>query len=100
MVKSIIWSEQSLDDIKNIAEFISRDSQYHAQRVIEQIIDIVELISHQPQIGRIVPELEQPNIREQFIYSYRIIYEIKEESINVLTVIHGRRLLENFFDSD
>ena len=46
-------------------------------------------------MGRIVPELKQARIREHFIYSYRIIYEIKPEQIHILAVIHGGRLLEN-----
>lgn len=34
-------------------------------------------------------------MREHFIYSYRILYEIQGEDLHVLAVIHGRRLLES-----
>lgn len=77
MAQSIIWSDESLDDIDSIAEFISRDSIHHAQRVVSEIVSIVEKIRTQPKMGRIVPELNQANIREHFIYSYRIIYELQ-----------------------
>jgi plasmid stabilization system protein ParE len=76
MAKSIIWSQESLDDIASIAEFISRDSIHHAQRVVDEIFTITEILLIQPKIGRIVPELAEEQIREHFIYSYRIIYEI------------------------
>lgn len=33
----------------------------------------------QPLIGRIVPELQQPKLRERFLYSYRLIHEIGSE---------------------
>lgn len=95
MVKTVIWSDESLGDIDSIAEFISRDSIHHAQRVVSEIIHIVETLQTQPEMGRIVPELEIPSIREQFIYSYRIIYEINKRHILVLAVIHGGRLLDN-----
>jgi len=49
-------------------------------------------------MGHVVPELKQTQIREHFIYSYRIIYEIKNEQIYILAVIHGGRLLENIDD--
>ena len=69
MAQTVIWSDESLKDIDSIAEFISRDSAHHAQRVVDEIIRIVETLQTQPKMGRIVPELNQPQIREHFIYS-------------------------------
>jgi mRNA-degrading endonuclease RelE of RelBE toxin-antitoxin system len=34
------------------------------------------------------------NIRELFVFQYRIIYEIKHNEIHILAVIHGKRLLD------
>jgi len=95
MAKSIIWSEESLCDIEYIAEYISRDSVYYAQQVVERIISTGESVNEYPESGRIVPELEEENYREKFVYSYRLIYEIGKESINILAIIHGKRLLES-----
>jgi toxin ParE1/3/4 len=95
MAQILIWSRESLDDINAIAEYISRDSQSHAQQVVERILDLGASLSKQPSMGRIVPELENPQVRERFIYSYRLIYELKGEEIHVLAVIHGKRLLES-----
>ena len=94
MAQSVIWSEESLQDIDSIAEYISRDSVHHAQRVVDEIFTIVETIQTQPGMGRIVPEIGQSHVREHFIYSYRIIYEIQDDLIHVLAVIHGGRLLK------
>ena len=57
MAQPVIWSDESLEDIDSIAEFISRDSIHHAQRVVDEIISIVETLQTQPKMGRIVPEL-------------------------------------------
>ncbi len=51
-------------------------------------------ISTFPKIGRIVPESNNGNIRERFVYSYRVIYEIRNSHIEILAIIHGKRLLE------
>ena len=45
--------------------------------------------------GRMVPELGNADIRERFLYSYRLIHEIQPEYINIMAVIHGKRLLES-----
>ena len=54
MVATVIWSQESLDDIDAIAEYISRDSPYHAQRVVEAVFDLGERIGEQrnPLSGR------------------------------------------------
>ncbi len=95
MAQSVIWSKESLDDIGNIAQYISRDSPYHAQRVVENIIARGDTLPEQPKAGRKVPELDDSLVRECFIYSYRLIYEIIYTEITILGVIHGQRLLES-----
>jgi len=45
------------------------------------------------QLGRVVPEYEHDYIREVFHHPYRIIYLIKDDVIEILSVIHEARLL-------
>jgi len=42
-------------------------------------------------IGRKVPEIDDESVREIFIYSYRILYEIKSGQIYIIGIVHGRR---------
>ena len=95
MAAELIWSSQSLDDIDAIAQFIGRNSPHHAQRVVEALFDLGDVITAHPLAGRTVPELGAELVRERFLYSYRIIYEVRPERIEVLAVLHGRRLLES-----
>lgn len=95
MAGPLIWSSVSLEDIDAIAQFIARDSRHHAQRVVEALLALGDAIEAQPLAGRAVPELGQSAVRERFLYSYRVIYEISAARITVLAVLHGRRLLES-----
>lgn len=95
MAAELIWSAESLDDIDAIAGFIARDSRHHAQRVVEMLFELGDVIQAHPLAGRMVPELNDPNVRERFLYSYRVIYEVVPERVNVLAVLHGRRLIES-----
>ena len=95
MAATLIWTAEALDDIDAIAEFIGLDSPHHAQRVVEGLFELGDVIATHPKAGRVVPELGDPLVRERFLYSYRVIYEIHPERIDVLAVLHGRRLLES-----
>ncbi|WP_297900402.1 type II toxin-antitoxin system RelE/ParE family toxin [Metallibacterium sp.] len=95
MAAEVIWSSEALDDLDAIAQFIARDSPHHAQRVVEALFELGEVIAAHPRAGCVVPELGDVQVRERFLYSYRLIYEVRLERIEVLAVLHGRRLLES-----
>ena len=90
----IIWSKQSLDDIDAIAAYIKRDSVFYAKAVVDKFISTAESLSVYPEIGRIVPYVNEDSIRERFVYSYRLIYQINDNHIEILAVIHGKRILD------
>jgi plasmid stabilization system protein ParE len=46
-----------------------------------------------PEMGRIVPEYKNPSLREKILGDYRIVYRLKENSIEIVIIVHGSRLL-------
>jgi len=94
MDKKVKWMPQTYEDLESISEFISRDSEFYASSFIERIIDAGESLANFYNRGRIVPEKNDKNIREIFVNEYRVIYEITDFEINILTVLHGRRNLK------
>ena len=56
-----------------------------------EIVEKYEKLNSFPEVGRIVPEIDDPNIRELLIYSYRLIYEVFPNKVEVLALIHSKR---------
>ena len=96
MAHRLAWSPEAIEDIEAIASYIERDSLWYARAVVAKIVETAEAIPDHPELGRVVPEIDDRSIRERFVYSYRIIYRIEQERILVATVVHGSRLLEPF----
>jgi len=94
MDKKVRWMPQSREDIESIAEYISRDSSYYALTFVEKLINSGESLGKFYNRGRVVPEKKDEKIREIFVSEYRIIYEVTDEEIRILAVIHGRRDLK------
>ena len=94
---TVVWSGDVLDDIDALAEYIARDSVFYAQQVVTNIIESGDTLVAQHTRGRVVPELNDPAIRELFVYSYRLLYEINdvEREVHMLAVLHGKRLLSS-----
>ena len=85
------WSVPARNDLKQIHDFIAKDSKYYARKVIQDIVAKTETLNDFPEAGRVVPEMSDQNIRELFVYSYRLVYEISVGGIEILAIIHGKR---------
>jgi len=85
------WSVPARNDLKQIHDYIAKDSKYYAQNVIQEIVAKTETLTEFPEIGRAVPEISDQNIRELIVYSYRLIYEISAAGIEIIAILHGRR---------
>ena len=85
------WSKPAGLDLKQIHDYIARDSKLYAQKVSLEIIEKSEKLNLFPEVGRVVPEIGDPNIRELLIYSYRLVYEVFPNRVEVLALIHSKR---------
>ena len=85
------WSDHAKADLRHIHDFIAEDSKHYAKKVTQDIVDKTLCLSELPQIGKVVPEIGNENIRELHLYSYRILYEVKADHNYVLAVVHKRQ---------
>jgi len=87
----VVWAGPAKFDLRAIHDFIAADSRYYAKKVVQDILDRANILEAYPVIGRKVPEIDDESIREIFIHSYRILYEIKSDQVYIIGIIHGRR---------
>ncbi len=90
----INWTNQALADLEAIGNFIARDSPSFAQVFVNRVFSSVERLENFPYSGRIVPEIGQDNIREIIFGSYRIVYLVNSDRVNILTIFHSSRQLK------
>ncbi len=90
----IVWTNNALTDLSEIGEYIATDSRKYAEITVSKLYHKTKVLEEYPRIGRIVPEAEQENIREIIEGNYRIIYEIINDDIFILTVHHSARILK------
>lgn len=87
----IVWSQPARENLRLIHQYIAHDSKRYATRVVQDITDKVETLLTLPRLGRVVPEIGEPGVREIGMYSYRIMYEVVGETLYIHGVIHKRR---------
>lgn len=89
----LIWTRRAIEDVQSVRRFIEQDSPHYAQLVVQRLIVSVERLPAFPQSGRMVPEVNDPAIREVIQGSYRIVYRLIHGEIHILTVHHTARVL-------
>ena len=89
----VLWTQRSIEDLRAIGRYISEDDPRAARQWVERLRQRAIEAAATPKAGRRVPEVEREDIREVLLRSYRIVYRVVRDGIEVLTVFEGHRLL-------
>ena len=93
MAYRVVWSPKAVEDVEAIAAYIARDSPSYAAAVVQKVLQITSDLKENAKKGRLIPEIEESTIIEQFAYSYRLIYRIESDVVTIAAFIHGKRLI-------
>ena len=85
------WSQRARADLKAIHDHIAMDSPTNAKAIVRDIVARAATLPDTPRAGRRVPELDDPEIREVPAHSWRVIYQLRGESVFIVTLVHRRR---------
>lgn len=88
----LVWTSRALADLEAIGDFIAADNPPAAVRWVGLLMAAAKRAAAAPLAGRRVPELGREDLREVFQRTYRIVYRVKSDRIEVLTVFEGHRL--------
>jgi toxin ParE1/3/4 len=80
-------------DLRAIVRYISLDSPERGMAFGQFLISSTKRLADFPEMGRTVPELNDPSMREVIARSYRIIYRVDHDGcrVDVLRFWHGAR---------
>ena len=90
----LIWAPKAADAFAAAVRYIAADHPGTAARWASGLLTATRRLERFPRSGRIVPELGRDEYREVLYGEFRIIYRVDSEAVVILTVSHGRRLLE------
>lgn len=82
----IIIAPSAQSDLADIVRYVAQHNSDAAARLGYELITRAENLANFPEIGRIVPESQQPNLRELVCRSYRIIYRLRrhEQCVDIV----------------
>ena len=75
---SIIWTENALNDIDNIASYISKDSEFYAKQFVKKLINTTLKLESFPEIGKTIRELHNQITEKFFIKNTGLFIELRQ----------------------
>ncbi|HEY8037079.1 MAG TPA: type II toxin-antitoxin system RelE/ParE family toxin [Methylobacter sp.] len=87
-------SDSAFGDLEEIKAYYLKEGVPHiGSRIIGAIVEHIDTLCENPDIGRVVPEFGVEKIRELINPPYRIVYLREQQSIHVVRVWRSERLL-------
>ena len=90
-VREVIWAESARDALDEFITYIAQDSRQGAVRVLEAALQAAGSLATLSERGRVVPELNDPTIREILVFRYRLMYRVETVRVVVVAFGHGAR---------
>ena len=91
----IYVSNSAYSDLESIKEYYEEEGVPNiGKQFISAIIEHIQTLIDNPDIGRVVPEFGEERIRELIHSPFRVVYLRDKESIHVIRVWRSERLLK------
>ncbi|HEX7544847.1 MAG TPA: type II toxin-antitoxin system RelE/ParE family toxin [Candidatus Limnocylindrales bacterium] len=94
MTAQVTFSESAVRDLQDPTEWYRAQSALEVgERLIREIFASVDQLATFPASGRVVPEFDQPSLREIIRPPFRIVYRVDGERVRVVRVWRSERLM-------
>jgi addiction module RelE/StbE family toxin len=87
----VTWTPRARADLKAIHDHIAKDSPATAKTIARELACKPDILLRFPLIGHKVPEVNDDNLRELSLHSWRIIYHLRQDGIHIITLVHKRQ---------
>ena len=94
----IIWSPRARTRLKDIGDYVAKDAPERAASFEDRLIESVERLREFPNSGAAVPENKA--FHQVVLQGYRLIYRIRSEACEVVTIISPGQSFEKALPSD
>lgn len=91
MAWRVVWTDPGWANLEAAADYIAQDSPRYAAGLVREARDAARSLAHLANRGRVVPEINELNVRELFVWRYRLIYRVSDRMVEVLAFIHSAR---------
>ena len=89
----VFWTHNAKRELRAVYDYIAQNSPRYAEGMVDRITRKSQQLEQFPYLGSEVSEYGDVTVRELLESPYRIIYRVREDRVDVVSVVHGARQL-------
>jgi plasmid stabilization system protein ParE len=89
----VVWTANAKRELRAAYDTVADTSIRYAESLVDRITRRTADLSRFHYLGAEVSEYSDPLLREVFEHPYRIIYRVRTDRIEILSVVHSARKL-------
>ena len=91
----VTLADSAVHDLEDtVAHYVEQGVPNVGADLVAKILDRIETLREYPDVGRIVPEFENPRLRELIHPPFRMVYRRDTDTARVVRIWRGERLLK------
>ena len=94
--RRVRWTDEAHSALDEVLSYIIQTSPQGARSVLGHALEAGAALATMAERGRVVPEQNDPSIREVFVGDYRLMYEVRESEVLIVGFLHGARDFEKW----
>ena len=92
---AISFAESALRDLEDVRTWYEEQGVPEVgARLVNEVFQRIQSLADHPEMGRVVPEFNQPILRELIHPPFRIVYRCDLQKVRVIRVWRSERLLK------
>lgn len=93
-----VFTPAAANDLEDIWSYIAEDSVPAADRVVDDVLEAIEILAEHPAMGHRREDLADETLRAWPVHSYLIVYRPETRPLEIVRVVSGFRDLIDLFD--
>ena len=94
--RRVIWSPRARAALDEAVAFVAQDTRHGALQVLEQTLAAAHSLATLSARGHLVREINRSELREIFVFRYRLVYEVEPDVVRIVAFLHGARDFESW----
>ena len=96
MASRISLADSAVRDLEAVRDwYVSQSTPDVGERLIREVLASLDQLVQFPESGRVVPEFDQPWLRELIRLPFRIVYRVDGERVRVVRVWRSERPMDS-----
>jgi toxin ParE1/3/4 len=89
--RAVGWTARALVDLNRALEDLAEQASGIEHALYDEVMAKAASLATLSERGRLVPELHDQRTREVFVRDYRLMYEVRDDRVDIVAFVFGRR---------